>query len=106
MTKEEFAELIKKIKNDIRPLNAGWTDGWLVGGSMTVADVMVASILSLPFFLLLDEGFRKPCEKIYKWYERVAANPDMKACCGTLRIGSKAVTPVFAAGAEKKPKAA
>jgi elongation factor 1-gamma len=100
ISKEDFNALIKDIKDSIRTVNGSFTDGYLVGNSITLADVMVASILTLPFQVLLDEGFRKTAQKVFEWFERVAQDADFKAIFGRMRICSKAYTPVFAAAEE------
>lgn len=71
------------------------TGQWLVGNNMTVADVMVAALMQLPFMVLLDEGLRKPAPKVYEWYERVIADASFKAIFGKRSIVPKACKPTF-----------
>jgi elongation factor 1-gamma len=101
----EFNDSMKEIKEAIRAVSATFTSGWLVGNSITVADIMVASILALPFQLVLDEGFRKPSQKVYEWFDRVAKDAAFASVFGRVKICAKALKPVLKeAGAAGKGK--
>merc|ERR1712032_667571 len=104
--KAEFDEGLKVIKEGIRGLSGSLTGNFLVGSSLTVADVMVAAILALPFQVLLDEAFRKPASKAYEWFERVAADAAFKKVFGRVKICNKALKPTIkeAGAAAEKPK--
>jgi len=106
----EFNDSMKDVKEAIKAASATWTSGWLVGSSITVADIMVASILALPFQLVLDGGFRKPTEKVYEWFERVAKDAAFASIFGRVKICAKALKPVLkeagAAAGGKKVKEA
>ena len=51
----QFADLMKKLKSHMKILN-DYLDGkyYLVGDNVTIADIMVAMYLSLPFQTLFD----------------------------------------------------
>lgn len=55
---------MKEIKAAVIGINGKMSSQWLVGDSMTVADVMVFAHLCLPFQLILDNGLKKPAAKV------------------------------------------
>merc|ERR1712025_1075271 len=65
---QEYKDSLGELKKNIRTLlNALKGKTWLVGDEMTIADVVVASALILPFQTVLDEGFRKGHADVAKW---------------------------------------
>ena len=94
--------------NDLKAAVRGMSisGDWLVGSKMTLADVMVAATLALPFQLVLDEGFRKPSGNVYTWFERVAKAKEFAAVFGRARIAAKGLKPQLKEAAEPKKKQA
>lgn len=56
---DEHAEAVKLVKEYTRALNTrlGGTRNWLVGDSLTIADIIVAGTLAHAFQLVFDGGF-------------------------------------------------
>jgi elongation factor 1-gamma len=105
LEKAAFDDALKTAKEQIRGINTGLSGDWLVGGKMTLADVMVAASLTFTLQLVLDEGFRKPSGNVFAWYERVAGTKEFSSVFGRSRIASKGLKPVLKdAAAEPKKK--
>ena len=57
---------------------------WLAGNSVSVADVIVASAMLVPFQTVLDGGFRKAMKNVTSWAERVYGLPEFKSVFGNV----------------------
>lgn len=104
LEKAAFDDALKTAKEQIRGINTSLSGDWLVGGKMTLADVMVAASLTFTLQLVLDEGFRKPSGNVFAWYERVAGTKEFSSVFGRSRIASKGLKPVYKEAAEPKKK--
>ena len=105
VTQAEFNDAVKSIKENCRALDQALTGDWIVGNSVTVADIVLAASLSGAFQLVLDQGFKKAGAKVCAWFERVSALPEFRAIYGNVKMATKSMKPVIKVE-EKKPKAA
>ena len=63
----------KDLKNLCKTVNTAVSDGFLVGGQLSLADVIVATALMVPFQTVLDAGFRKAMKPATDWAEKIFA---------------------------------
>lgn len=76
---------------------------YLVAERVTVADIVVAFGLLLPFQVALDGGFRKSvAPNVSAWLERVLALPEVVSRIGHARLAQKALKPVAPPKKEEK----
>jgi len=66
---------------------------YLVGNHLTVADVIAAVALVLPFQTALDGGFRKAIPNVDKWAQRIISLPEFIARMGSVKFCQKALKP-------------
>lgn len=87
-----FNELIKNLKDSVKVLN-GHLNGkqFLVGNSVTLADVVVGSVLTPAFQLVLDAGFRKGMKNAGDWFDRFRAIPEVVKAAGNIQPCGKAL---------------
>jgi elongation factor 1-gamma len=78
----------------------------LVGERTTVADVVVAVTLLLPYQLALDAGFRKAMPNVTAWLENFVHLPQVVARLGHVKFAQKIVKPVAPPKKEEKKEAA
>lgn len=70
---EEFNDAIKGIKEQVKILNTHLEGKkWLVGNSITLADVSQFISLIVPFSFALDGGFRKAMPHVSDWFQRMS----------------------------------
>lgn len=63
---------------------------YLVGDSVTIADVMVASYLIIPFQTIFDGGYRKAIPHVTEWFERMVSLPSFVKSVGYVKLSEKA----------------
>jgi elongation factor 1-gamma len=99
----------KKAQEDIKKVlsildNHFLTRTYLVGNSVSLADVVVATSLLQLYQLVLDPAFRKEFVNTNRWFVTIVNQPEVKAVLGEVKLADKAaVAP--AAPKEKKEKA-
>ena len=86
-----FNETVKNLKTNMMTLNK-YLDGkyYLVGDSVTIADVMVASYLIIPFQTIFDGGYRKAIPHVTEWFERMVSLPSFVKSVGYVKLSEKA----------------
>lgn len=57
---------------------------YLVGDSLTIADIAIASILSIGFRLVFDEAVRNTFPRATEWYKLVYDTPAFKHRLGRM----------------------
>jgi glutathione S-transferase len=67
---------------------------WLVGNSVTLADVSNFISLMTSFALILDGGFRKAMPHVTAWFQRMSQEYAVKSVVGNVKMCEKAVKPV------------
>jgi len=68
---------------------------WLVGGHLTVADVVCAMPLVVLFQTCLDAGYRKAMPNVTAWMTRFVALPEVVSRLGHIKFCAKALKPVL-----------
>ena len=82
---------VKDLKEACKVLNSALNGKeWLVGGSLTLADVFVAIYLAPAFQLALDAGFRKAMPHLAAWFEKMTALPLIVRTIGYVKLCQKA----------------
>lgn len=91
MPQAQFAETMKKLKSHMKILDS-YLDGkyYLVGDNITIADIMVAMYLSLPFQTLFDAGYRKAIPNATEWFEKIVSLPAVIKTIGYIKLSDKA----------------
>ena len=64
---------------------------FLVGETLTLADISLASTLVWPFRALFNEAYRKPFPSLTKWFTTVTANPAFTAVWGAVKLAKVAL---------------
>lgn len=95
-----FHETLGNFKNFLRHLNN--VGDFLVGSTMTIADLYGAAILFYPFALVIDDGLKKAIPKVLEWYKKVTADPDFAAVYGLPRFCKVLVKPSIPSIEEKQ----
>lgn len=85
---------LKKLKEEVKTLNT-YLKGknWLVGNSVTLADLYCGHVLTQAFQLVLDAGFRKGMAEVAKWFEAYVALPQVVKSAGHIKSCAKALKP-------------
>ncbi len=94
------------MKANAKTINTALTGDWLVGNTVTVADLALASFFIIAQQTLLDGGFRKAMPKFSAWFERVTSLPAFVKVCGNIKVAAKTVKPVIKAEEKKVAPAA
>lgn len=103
--KDLYNEAIKALKGAVTVLNTHLQGkDYLVGGHLTVADIVIGLQLTLAFQTVLDGGFRKAMINVTKWVERLITLPEVVKRCGNIKFAQKVLPPTLAK-TEEKPKA-
>ena len=77
---------------------------WLVGGRLTLADIVVFNSLLSPFTFAFDAGFRKAMPHVCAWFQKMSKLPFVSRTAGIIRpMGTSPATAPAAAGV-KQPK--
>jgi len=99
-----FNDAVTAMKASVRQIDGSLKGDWLVGSSVTVADLALGGILSMAFQTVLDAGFKKAAPKACAWFARVAALPEFVSVFGKVKQCSKSLKPVIKAKEEPKKK--
>jgi glutathione S-transferase/translation elongation factor EF-1beta len=92
---EEFNNAVKGIKEQVKILNTHLEGKqYLVGDSITLADVSQFVSLIVPFSFVLDGGFRKAMPNVSAWFQRVSQEQAVKSVAGNVKMCEKSIKPV------------
>lgn len=92
---EAFNNAVKGIKEQVKILNTHLEGKqWLVGNSITLADVSQFTSLVVPFSFVLDGGFRKAMPHASAWFLRCSQESSVKSVAGSVKMCEKQVKPV------------
>jgi elongation factor 1-gamma len=76
---------------------------FLVGGHLTVADVIVSIALLNPLQTVLDAGFRKAMTNFTNWATKLFSLPEFVARLGHTKFAAKAIKPVLEEKKKEEP---
>jgi len=92
--KEKYENSIEGAKKLLRVLDDRLKQNkYLVGDSVSVADIAVVSVLNYYFRYFFDEKFRKPYPNLVKYYESVANEENFKNVLGKPYLCKTALPP-------------
>lgn len=105
---EVFNTACKELKDLVRVVNNHLQGKqYLVSERLTVADIVVAFALIVPFQAVLDGGFRKSvAPNVTAWLERFLALPEVVRRTGHVKLCAKALKAVAPPKKEEKKEAA
>jgi len=92
--KETFEQSLDALKKALRILDDRLKQSkYLVGDSITIADIQVVADLHLFFRFIFDEKFRKPFHNLTKYFESVANEPNFVKVVGKPVVAKTAFQP-------------
>jgi glutathione S-transferase len=62
---------------------------WLVGDSITLADIVISSFLTIHFMKRFDGTFRQTIPHASGWFEKMAATEEIKTIYGKFNLCKK-----------------
>ncbi len=102
-TLKSFNESVAAFKSFLS-INMKNMGEYLVGTTLTIADIYAAGFLFLPFALLVEEGQRKAFPKMTEWFKRVTADPAFVEIFGVPRYCKIMMKPALPAEVEGEKK--
>ena len=91
---KKFKAHVDELKKQVTPLNNHLKGKkWIVGDSVTMADIACAHVLTPAFQLVLDAGFRKGRGDLAKWFESFIALPQVVSTAGNIKCCTKELKP-------------
>jgi len=104
---EDFNNSMKELKDLVRLLNTHLQGRqYFVGDRLTVADIVIAFTLVIPFQVALDGGYRKSVvPNVAAWMERFLALPEVVSRIGHVKLCAKALKAVAPPKKEEKKEA-
>jgi elongation factor 1-gamma len=82
-SKEKYTEAKRGLKEAAKTLDSHLKGRkFLVGESVTIADITIASVLSIPFRILFDEATRKSLPHLTEWFLGVSGLPAFQSVLG------------------------
>lgn len=86
-----FNNSMKELKSNIKVLDTHLSGNYyLVGDNVTIADIVLATYLVIPFQTVFDGGYRKAVPNVTEWFERVTRLPSVVKTCGYIKLVEKA----------------
>ena len=109
---EVFAEALKKLKAATKVLDNHLSSrSYLVGDSVTAADITAGMTLVMAYQTVFDSGFRKGFPHVTEWFEKISSLPNVVRRCGYIKMADKpmkafdpSAKPVEAPKKEEAPK--
>jgi elongation factor 1-gamma len=93
---DTYNEAVKALKEALKTLNTGLEGKeYLVGNTLTVADLINFTTLVIPFQVALDAGFQKAMPNVTAWFQRIAKIPEVVKRMGNIKMASKTIKPNF-----------
>jgi len=111
---EEVPSAIKDAQEDVKKALKALEEQlgkseFLVGNSVTLADIVLVCALKEGFKRVFDPNFRKPFPKTCQWFEKCCKMPQFKAVLGDVKLCAapekpRALLPAFAPNPREKAK--
>ena len=89
MQLNDFNDAAKNLKSYLVTIGKALENsGWLVGNSMTVADLILANVLVFNFQTFLDGGFRKApgMKAVEEWANKIYTLDSFKKVHGNIQM--------------------
>ena len=106
----DYEQTTQKFMDQMRMLDTQLNGKlWLVGNSLTFADLATFALMHLAFSLTADPAFRKTVPNLTAWFGRVAEQSEVIKACGRVKMCGKKLAPVDVSTLPKvvpKPKPA
>lgn len=99
-TNKSYADSLQSFKSFLPRINK-ISGEFLVGTSMSIADIYGAALMHLPFALLVDEGMRKNFGKLNGWFNKVANDPVFVEVFGIPRFCKVSFKPLLPPSGEE-----
>lgn len=94
--KADFDEAVKALKAHVKTLNTHLEGKkFLVGDSLTIADVTIANMFLYPFQTVLDAGFRKAMKNVVAWSDSIYQLDSFVKITGKVQLAAKALKPTL-----------
>eukprot|EP00542_Grammatophora_oceanica_P018332 CAMPEP_0194028964 /NCGR_PEP_ID=MMETSP0009_2-20130614/2829_1 /TAXON_ID=210454 /ORGANISM="Grammatophora oceanica, Strain CCMP 410" /LENGTH=218 /DNA_ID=CAMNT_0038668511 /DNA_START=28 /DNA_END=684 /DNA_ORIENTATION=- len=89
--KETYEKAKKDLASALDLLNKSLAaeKTYLVGDSITLADICIASTLLYPFKLVCDEEFLKPYPNVVRWFTTCVTQPEFAVIVGAVTMCKK-----------------
>lgn len=62
---------------------------FLVGDTITIADIYAATSLSFPMQFTVDPGYQKAIKNVVEWFTKLMAKPQFRASLGNVKLAKK-----------------
>jgi len=87
---DAFNNTMKNLKSQMKILNTHLEGNYyLVGDNVTIADLVMATYLIMPFQTVFDGGYRKAIPNVTEWFERVTRLPSVVKHVGYVKLSDK-----------------
>lgn len=96
----------KDFKSNLRIVNEALKGkDFLVGDTVTIADILAATSLAFPMSMVLETGFQKAVQNVVNWFTKVVAIPQFRASLGNVKLAKKVPKMKFPAPPKEEKKA-
>merc|ERR1719223_1303089 len=96
-----YKKASQDMKNQVKIINEKLKGkSWLVGDSLTLADIATFNILILPFAFVLDGGFRKAMPDITAWFDKMSKLPVVARTAGYVKMQGAGQAPAAGKGGD------
>ena len=105
LTQQEYKESAEIFKDFCRHMNGLLKNKeFLVGDSITIADIRLISNLVYPFRSMMDPGLKKDIPELISYFERLTAQDQFKTVFGATKISNRPVKAQIKKEVKKKKK--
>lgn len=96
MFEDEYSTALQTLKSLLMSFNKHLTENkWLVGDSLTIADVALAGLLAHPFQCMLDAGSIKRLDKLMAWFNNISTQKFFMIGFGLIHVNDKPMKPLY-----------
>jgi len=85
--KKDVAKALKVLEDHLK------SSPFLIGDSVSLADIVVVCVLKEAFIRLFDPAFRKPYAKVCAWFENCCSMPQFSSVFGSVKLCQQAEKP-------------
>ncbi len=85
-----YTQANKDFKNSLRIVNDALKGkDFLVGDTVTIADVLGATALAFPMQMVVDPGYQKAIKNVCDWFTKLVAMPQFRESLGNPKLAKK-----------------